>query len=139
MTAKHSDAASGSSAYPVRVITDARPGASQDLARRQRRYLITMSFRTACFISMIFVPGWFRWVLLGAAVFLPYVAVLFANQADRKGSTPPRAQEPIGPVEAPALTSGDEGIIPGETSKDERDSAVDSDRRGDAGPQHRVA
>ncbi len=33
---------------------------------------------------MIFVPGPLRWVLFACAVFLPYVAVLFANQADTR-------------------------------------------------------
>ena len=41
-----------------------------------------MAFRTACFISMIFVPAGFRWVLFACAVFLPYVAVMIANQAE---------------------------------------------------------
>ena len=66
------------------VITDARSGASQELATRQKRYAITMAFRTACFISMIFVPGVFRWILFAGAVFLPYVAVVLANQAHTK-------------------------------------------------------
>ncbi len=33
---------------------------------------------------MIFVPGPMRWVFFACAVFLPYVAVLFANQADTR-------------------------------------------------------
>ena len=66
------------------VITDARSAASQEQATRQRRYAITMAFRTACFIAMIFVPGGFRWVLFAGAVFLPYIAVIFANQAQQR-------------------------------------------------------
>lgn len=125
MTAKHSGGASAGSAYPVRVITDARPGASEDLARRQRRYIIVMSFRTACFILMIFVPGWFRWVLLGAAVLLPYAAVLMANQANQKGSTAAR-QEPVESEPLPALTTGGEQVISGEA--DEPDPAAGEQR-----------
>jgi len=87
-------------------ITDARSGASEELAGRQRRYAITMAFRTACFIAMIFVPGVFRWILFGCAVFLPYVAVIFANQAhSRSGGTPVGGGEPS---EAPAITTGPE-------------------------------
>ena len=66
------------------VITDARGAASQEQATRQRRYAITMAFRTGCFIAMIFVPGVFRWVLFAGAVFLPYIAVIFANQAQQR-------------------------------------------------------
>ena len=43
-----------------------------------------MAFRVACFISMIWVPSPYRWFLLGAAVVLPYIAVIFANQADQR-------------------------------------------------------
>jgi hypothetical protein len=81
--------------------------------RRQKRYMITMGFRTACFISMVFVPGWFRWVLFACAVFLPYVAVVFANQVDRKGSAADRV-EPGEPEAHTQLTTGAERIAPGE-------------------------
>lgn len=66
------------------MITDAQEGASADLKHRQIRYVITMGFRVACFISMLWVPSPWRWVLLGAAVVLPYIAVIFANQADQR-------------------------------------------------------
>jgi hypothetical protein len=36
---------------------------------------------------MIFVPGVFKWVLFGCALVLPYVAVLFANQANRRSDS----------------------------------------------------
>lgn len=88
------------------VITDARSGASEDLARRQRRYTITMAFRTACFIAMIFVPGVFRWILFACAAFLPYIAVIFANQANQR-----QPGRPVGggdPGQSRALTAGPE-------------------------------
>jgi hypothetical protein len=66
------------------LVTDAQQGASADLKRRQIRYAITMGFRVLCFISMIWVPNPYRWFLLGAAVVLPYIAVIFANQADQR-------------------------------------------------------
>lgn len=66
------------------LITDARKGASADLRRRQTRYLITMGFRVACFVSMIWAPNPYRWFLMGGAIVPPYVAVLFANQADQR-------------------------------------------------------
>jgi hypothetical protein len=66
------------------VVTDAAPPASAELRNRQIRYGITMAFRTACFLAMIWVPGPARWVLLGAAAILPYIAVVAASQADRR-------------------------------------------------------
>ena len=88
------------------MITDAHAAASQELAQRQRRYAITMAFRTACFLAMIWVPGPGRWVLFGCAVFLPYVAVILANQANQRGQSfdPTR---PF-PSDAPQLTTGAE-------------------------------
>lgn len=104
------------------TITDARSGASEELAGRQRRYAITMAFRTACFIAMIFAPGVFRWILFGCAVFLPYVAVIFANQANQR-----KAGSPVGggdPGDAPAITSGptqQHEIITGDVEEDRDD------------------
>lgn len=103
------------------VITDARSGASQDLQTRQRRYAITMAFRTACFLAMIFVPGVFRWVLFACAVLLPYIAVILANQASqRHPGTPVGGAEP---GEALALTSGPDssGVIPGDVEEERAD------------------
>jgi Protein of unknown function (DUF3099) len=102
------------------VITDARTATSAELDRRIKRYAITMAFRTACFVAMIFVPGVGRWILFGCAVFLPYVAVLLANQAHtRQDTTPVAAAAPedtpqltAGPAEAEIIT----GDVPGEAS-----------------------
>jgi hypothetical protein len=101
------------------VITDARSAASEEQATRQRRYAITMAFRTACFIAMIFVPGVFRWVLFAAAVVLPYIAVIFANQAHQR--PPGDVLGGGGPGDAPAITTGEERgqIISGEIIGDE--------------------
>lgn len=75
----------GSRSHQASVITNAQPGASADLKARQVRYGLTMAFRVACFIAMIWVPSPYRWFLLGAAAVLPYIAVIFANQADQRG------------------------------------------------------
>lgn len=106
-----SHAAAGKPA-PV-VITDAQSGASKDLDTRVRRYAITMGFRTLCFIAMIFVPGAWRWVLLGGAVFLPYVAVVLANQANTRSDRGGQVERGE-PAPAPQLTEGvAPEIIPG--------------------------
>lgn len=55
-----------------------------DRDRRERRYLITMGFRVACFIGAYFAPGPWRWVLLAAAAILPGIAVVLANAVDEK-------------------------------------------------------
>ena len=66
-------------------ITTAATSHHADIAARQRRYVISMTIRTVCFIAAVAVgPGWLRWVLVAAALLLPYVAVVMANPETRK-------------------------------------------------------
>jgi fatty acid desaturase len=61
-------------------ITTASSSRDAEISMRQRRYVVSMAIRTACFLGAILVgPGWVRWVLVAAAVLLPYVAVVLAN------------------------------------------------------------
>lgn len=66
-------------------VTTAPVTRADEQAGRQRRYLISMAVRTACFIGAVVVgPGWLRWVLVAGACLLPYVAVVFANTEGRR-------------------------------------------------------
>ncbi len=67
-------------AVPVRITT-APQTAGADIDRRRRRYVISMTIRTLCFIGAVLADGWLRWVLVVAAFVLPYVAVVMANSA----------------------------------------------------------
>lgn len=69
------------------VITGARRGKTVDIGARERRYLITMGLRVACFAAIAVVPGlwWKLACVLGAAV-LPGIGVLLANAVDQRGS-----------------------------------------------------
>jgi Mn2+/Fe2+ NRAMP family transporter len=60
-------------------ITTASASRKDEIAGRQRRYVISMTIRTICFVAAILVGGWLRWVLVAAALLLPYVAVVMAN------------------------------------------------------------
>jgi hypothetical protein len=91
------------------VITDARGSSSGELSRRVKRYTIAMAFRMACFLGMVFVDGWLRWTLLAFAVFLPYVAVVLANQADER--TTENQVEHGGPEDARQLTTGEHAEV----------------------------
>lgn len=70
---------SGRSNAPVYQITGARRGVRDDVDSRTRRYLVSMGVRTVCFVLAVVTDGWLRWVLIAAAVMLPYLAVVFAN------------------------------------------------------------
>lgn len=88
----------GRDGVPVPSITSAAPPLSKDQARRTRTYLIQMGIRIACFVGAVLARGsWLTWVLVVAAVVLPYTAVLFAN-AGRD-----RANYDTSPMELPAL------------------------------------
>ena len=71
-------------------ITTAPESPDQELAHRQKRYVISMSIRMVCFVGAILADGWLRWVLVAGALVLPYVAVVMANSASPRveGTTP---------------------------------------------------
>ncbi len=52
-----------------------------------KRYLVTMSIRTACFIGAFLAEGVLRWVFMAMAVGLPYVAVVLANAVGPRWGT----------------------------------------------------
>ncbi|MCW2784209.1 MAG: hypothetical protein JWP74_726 [Marmoricola sp.] len=64
-------------------ITRAPENPEEDISRRQRRYLISMGVRTACFIGAVlcFRVPWLCGLLIGASFLLPFVAVVIANAA----------------------------------------------------------
>ena len=70
-------------------ITTARSGRTDDIKRRQTKYLISMGIRTVCFVLAVVLSGPLRWVMVAAAFGLPYIAVVIANAADgREGDGP---------------------------------------------------
>ncbi len=70
----------------VHSITGAQSSLNDDIGPRMRRYLLSMSIRTLCFIAAVLTTGPLRWVMVAGAVLLPYVAVVMANAAPRRGT-----------------------------------------------------
>lgn len=74
---------------PIRITT-APASAGADISSRQRRYLIAMGVRTACFLVVVLIaithvgPPWLAWIFVIGAVVLPYVAVVMANASETK-------------------------------------------------------
>jgi hypothetical protein len=91
-------------------ITAAQRALSNEQTGRTRRYLISMGIRTACVIAAIFVPGWPRWVLIAAAVALPYLAVVIANGGRENDVV---GDLGVGPIAMPQLETGSPTIISG--------------------------
>lgn len=64
---------------PVRITTATR-SRREDIALRQRRYLISMGIRTVCFLLAVLSIGhWWLWLFIAASFVLPTVAVIVAN------------------------------------------------------------
>ena len=65
------------------MVTQARPSLSDDISFRQRRYLLMMGIRTACFVIAVVLFlnhfGWLVAIPAIGAIFIPYFAVVFAN------------------------------------------------------------
>jgi hypothetical protein len=107
----------------VHLVTQARRSLSDDIAYRQRRYLLMMGIRAVCFVIavVLFVNhfGWLAAIPAVAAIFIPYFAVVFANggrepdnvrgfmeyrpnlPATRDPDTPPQANKENGPRAVP--------------------------------------
>ena len=83
----------------AQLVTEARKPRSEDIAYRERRYLIMMAFRVACFVLTIVLfasgAGWLAAIPAVGALVIPYFAVVFANGGREPTSTRGfRAYEP---------------------------------------------
>jgi hypothetical protein len=76
---------------PVHLVTQARRPMSEDIAYRQRRYLIMMGIRAVCFVVAVvmFVNhlGWLAVFPVIGAIIIPYFAVVFANGGREPNNT----------------------------------------------------
>jgi hypothetical protein len=75
----------------VALVTDAKRPMSEDIAFRERRYLIMMGIRVLCFgiTILLFVAhaGWFSAIPAAGAIVIPYFAVVFANGGREPSNT----------------------------------------------------
>ena len=74
----------------VHQVTDAKPSLTADIRKREISYLIKMGIRTICLILAVVVPlPWpYRLLFIAAAVFLPSIAVIGANERGGPAPTP---------------------------------------------------
>jgi hypothetical protein len=88
----------------VFAVTGLPASLQDDQGQRMRRYLLSMGIRTVCFVLAVValaVLHWtvVGWVLITAAVILPYIAVVAANATRSQGS---RALPPVTPNDGTA-------------------------------------
>jgi Protein of unknown function (DUF3099) len=92
------------------MVTQAHRSLSDDIAYRQRRYLLMMGIRAVCFVIavILFVNhfGWLTAIPAVGAIFIPYFAVVFANGGREPDNTRgfmeyhpnlPATRDPAGP------------------------------------------
>ena len=89
------------------TITELPPSPDAERHSRMIKYAVAQGIRVLCIVAVFFVPGW--WVLIPAAgaVFLPYFAVVAANNVRQRPGTAvqrPGAIVPVGPA-APSSSS----------------------------------
>jgi Protein of unknown function (DUF3099) len=109
----------------VHVVTQAQRSLSDDINFRQRRYLLMMGVRAACFIIAVvmFVNhlGWLVVIPVVGAILIPYFAVVFANGGREPSNTRgfmeyqpnlPVARDPAGPAD-PSSENGHRPAPPG--------------------------
>lgn len=72
------------SAEAIRITT-AAANRADEIRLRQKRYLMSMSLRTICFVGAVITSlagiDWLWPFLIAGAIILPYVAVVMANAA----------------------------------------------------------
>jgi hypothetical protein len=113
----------------VALVTDAQRPMSEDIAYRERRYLVMMGIRLVCFVVAILLfvahAGWLAAIPVVGAIVIPYIAVVFANGGREPDTSrgllpyepnlPERYSGPSpGPsrsaTSGPATSSGSEGV-----------------------------
>lgn len=91
----------------VHRISGARAGLTEDVAGRQRRYIISMSVRTVSVILTVVLWNVERplaWATLVLGMLLPYVAVVVANAGRENAPQLPASYIP--PPLRPVLEAG---------------------------------
>lgn len=96
------------------TITSLPVSPEEDRRHRMISYTIMMVIRVTCFVLLIVTDGIWQWVFAAGAIFLPYFAVVIANNtADLRAG---RVEDPAAPLPLPAArpSSSGEGAGGGE-------------------------
>jgi Protein of unknown function (DUF3099) len=108
----------------VALVTDAQRPMSEDIAFRERRYLVMMGIRVLCFVVAIVLfvahAGWLAAIPAAGAIVIPYFAVVFAN-----GGREPSSTRGLRPYE-PNLPERYEGSSPSSSRSATDDSSASS-------------
>lgn len=87
-------------------ITEVPPSPDAERHSRMIKYAVTQAIRVICIVACLLVHGW--WILIPAAgaIFLPYFAVVVANNARQRPRTVVQRPGSIVPVSPQPGSSG---------------------------------
>ena len=69
-------------------ITELPPSPDHERHVRMLKYAVAMTVRVICIILVVVIPGWWRIIPGIGAVFLPYFAVVVANNVRTRAAAP---------------------------------------------------
>jgi hypothetical protein len=64
------------------TVTNVPDAPDVERSKRMKRYALAMGIRTGCVALLVVLEGWLMWAAAVAAIFLPYFAVVLANEKD---------------------------------------------------------
>ena len=71
----------------VQSVTSVAPSPAADMRSRMIRYSIAMAVRVLCLVVGLAIGGWQSWIFFAGAIFLPYFAVIIANDVRVAGQS----------------------------------------------------
>jgi predicted tellurium resistance membrane protein TerC len=66
-------------------VTELAESPEDERRRRMTKYTMAMTIRTVCVILIVILPSPWLWLAALGAIFLPYFAVVIANQQSISG------------------------------------------------------
>lgn len=82
---------------PKHVVTSIGEAPDEERKRRIIIYTISMTIRFICVVALVFTTGVWQWLAGIGAIFLPYFAVVIANNVggEAKQHSTPKKVEPL--------------------------------------------
>jgi len=98
------------------LITSASQAPMDELRGRQRRYVLSMLFRTVCLIlAVVAFRGWARLIAIAIALITPWIAVVIANAGPKRRQETPVGYTPPSQAAPAELESSPHDVVDSET------------------------
>lgn len=71
----------------IQSVTSVGQNPEAERKTRMIKYTVSMTIRVICLILGMVVTGWLQWLFFAGAIFLPYIAVVIANDVKHDAET----------------------------------------------------